>query len=472
MRQAVHGPGSESEHVRRPGHRRRGRGWVRWMTAPAGARAVEVPDDELGAVAVQRQVTRLEHTPVVVTEHREEDGAPQPAFGMVPVDVEDAGRRGCRDRTAARHATRVPATGPTPCGSARCRPPGPCRGPALRQPGVAAPAHRPAPGPPASDRPRRSRACCPRHGGQHRRQVQVADAEQVEHVPASRRRRRSSRVSPSRSWMRYVADGTTRGLMCSPLPCGRPAARSWTGPRRPGRAVRTGRGRHRRRPGVEDADVGRPGSSSGGQSSSGWSPWWALNSTRKESSVHRLAVGTRIVDARARRAAPRRPERTRSPSRRPASRSVRSDPGQVADRADRRPVVRPAPRMSRPVNHRRRWNTGCSAPEGDQPRRVNSRGPGASRPGAPVDPGQLVVLAVGVVVARLRPRRSRRRRAASGRPGRGAGWSSRFRIWRPRRSDHRGVVGGPLDAAVPGAVVGLAVSAVLAVGLVVLVVVA
>ena len=88
----------------------------------------------------------------------------------------------------------------------------------------------------------------------------------------------------------------------------------------------------------------------------------------------------------------------------------------------------------------------------------------------PVHPGDLVVLAVGVVVASL------------GAPDLVAGQQHRDALRQQQRGEevallprpqreHRLVVGRALDAAVPGPVVVAAVPAVLAVGLVVLVVV-
>ncbi len=88
----------------------------------------------------------------------------------------------------------------------------------------------------------------------------------------------------------------------------------------------------------------------------------------------------------------------------------------------------------------------------------------------PVEPGDLVVLAVGVVVAALGAAElvaAEQHRHALGEQ---QGGHQVAALTRPQRHDV-GVVGGTLDAVVPRAVVRLAVVAVLAVGLVVLVVV-
>ena len=108
-----------------------------------------------------------------------------------------------------------------------------------------------------------------------------------------------------------------------------------------------------------------------------------------------------------------------------------------------------------------------SAPEGEQRHGEESRSWSAL---LPVDPRQLVVLAVGVVVAALGAadlvagqehrhalRQQQRREEVALLP-------------RPQLVDRR-IVGRPLDAVVPRAVVALAVAVVFAVGLVVLVVV-
>ena len=90
----------------------------------------------------------------------------------------------------------------------------------------------------------------------------------------------------------------------------------------------------------------------------------------------------------------------------------------------------------------------------------------------PVEPGQLVVLAIGVVVAALACGRIRRRRAASAcRARKNASPASRADEARARVEDCR-IVGRPFDAPVGGVIVAVAVLVVLAVGLVVRCVVA
>src|SRR4029450_1783892 len=91
--------------------------------------------------------------------------------------------------------------------------------------------------------------------------------------------------------------------------------------------------------------------------------------------------------------------------------------------------------------------------------------------GAPVDPGRLVVLAVGVVVPPLRAAE-----LVAGGQHRHAGGQQQGGQVVAHLAGAQGVdlrvVGGPLDPAVPVPVVALAVPVVLAVGLVALVLVA
>ena len=88
----------------------------------------------------------------------------------------------------------------------------------------------------------------------------------------------------------------------------------------------------------------------------------------------------------------------------------------------------------------------------------------------PVVPGELVVLAPAVVVALLRPLESRRRRGSSASPARSTGREEVALLPSPELA-HLGVIGRPLDSAVPGAVVVGAVLVVLEVRLVVLLVI-
>ena len=71
----------------------------------------------------------------------------------------------------------------------------------------------------------------------------------------------------------------------------------------------------------------------------------------------------------------------------------------------------------------------------------------------PVDPADLVVLAIGVVVAAAACGRTRRPPATIGVPCDSSSVASMLRIWRSRSALIAGVVGRALDAAVPGAVV-------------------
>ena len=119
---------------------------------------------------------------------------------------------------------------------------------------------------------------------------------------------------------------------------------------------------------------------------------------------------------------------------------------------------------------RRRCSTGLlwrrRAQRGDELRQVV--GTAGQRP---VDPARRVVLAVGVVVAALRAAElvaAEQQRDPFGQQQRGEEVAP---LARPQ-GEHRGVVGRALDAAVPAAVVVGAVAVVLAVGLVVLGVVA
>ncbi len=125
------------------------------------------------------------------------------------------------------------------------------------------------------------------------------------------------------------------------------------------------------------------------------------------------------------------------------------------------------PRIGRPWNHRRRRKTGCAWRRAMSPAVKASRSSSASRP---VEPGDLVVLAVGVVVAALRAAdlvAAEQHRHALRQQQRG----QQVALLACPQREHLGVVGRSLDAAVPRAVVVLAVAVVLAVGLVVLLVV-
>ena len=125
------------------------------------------------------------------------------------------------------------------------------------------------------------------------------------------------------------------------------------------------------------------------------------------------------------------------------------------------------PRIGRPWNHRRRVKTGCSVRSLIRSC-VNLRSARVRL--LPVVPGELVVLAVGVVVALLRAAdlvAAAQHRHALGQEQRR---EEVAHLAVPQREDG-GVVGRPFDAAVPRAVVLLAVAVVLAVGLVVLLVV-
>ena len=130
-----------------------------------------------------------------------------------------------------------------------------------------------------------------------------------------------------------------------------------------------------------------------------------------------------------------------------------------------------SPRIARFWKKLRRRNTRCCAPQADQLAHELEQQLLVLAE-LPVEPGELVVLAVGVVVALLACGRARRPPSSIGTP-----CDSKQRreqvalLARAQRADLR-VVGRPFDAAVPAAVVVLAVAVVLAVGLVVLVVVA
>ena len=130
------------------------------------------------------------------------------------------------------------------------------------------------------------------------------------------------------------------------------------------------------------------------------------------------------------------------------------------------------PRMARPWKNFRRWKTGWLLPDAEQ---LAWRTPGirfCRSFEVPVEPGQLVVLAVGVVVAVLACGRARRRRSIIGTPCESSSVARRFRFCRSRSAMIVGVVGRALGAAVPAVVVVGAVAVLLAVGLVVLLVVA
>ena len=89
----------------------------------------------------------------------------------------------------------------------------------------------------------------------------------------------------------------------------------------------------------------------------------------------------------------------------------------------------------------------------------------------PVVPGDLVVLAPGVVVAALACGAISSPPSSIGTPCESSSVARKLRCWRLAQRDDLGVVGRPLDAAVPRAVVVGAVAVVLEVGLVVLLVV-
>ena len=127
-----------------------------------------------------------------------------------------------------------------------------------------------------------------------------------------------------------------------------------------------------------------------------------------------------------------------------------------------------APRRGWPWNQRRRRNTGWPRRSEISRRTKSTRSRSAA---VPVVPGDLVVLAVGVVVAPLGPPDLVAAEEHRARPGTAGGSARKFRCWRRRQASTAGVVGRPLDPAVPRAVVALAVPVLLAVRLVVLLVV-
>ena len=172
----------------------------------------------------------------------------------------------------------------------------------------------------------------------------------------------------------------------------------------------------RRRPspgGGVDVDLPRLAPRAGG-SVNGIGSWWPLSRSRKRSSTIR---------------SPRRSVPTSSPLRKaPTQRacgschcssviSVPSGSNQAMSGSAGPP---PGTRIVRPWKNRRRRNVGCVAPERDERATVKvSRSSSSVRP---VDPGDLVVLAVGVVVAAAACGRARRRAAASARPGSATAW--------------------------------------------------
>ena len=148
--------------------------------------------------------------------------------------------------------------------------------------------------------------------------------------------------------------------------------------------------------------------------------------TGRQLERHRLVVGVEeqveaVVDDRLAAVVGRRDAPCRSGTRRACganplcqsssviSLAVRLEPADVADVRCRGP--------GGPWNQRRRRKTGCSLAELDHAARRTRSSPSSDV--LPVEPGDLVVLAVGVVVAAAACGRSRRRRAASARPARG-----------------------------------------------------
>ena len=133
------------------------------------------------------------------------------------------------------------------------------------------------------------------------------------------------------------------------------------------------------------------------------------------------------------------------------------------------PTLALPPWPAAPLKKRRRRNTGWSRRSAHDPlgeRRAAAPG----LVGRPVDPGQLVVLAVGVVVAALGAAHLvavQDHRHALRQQQRG----EEVALLAGAQREDRRVVGLALDAAVPRPVVALAVAVALAVGLVVLVVV-
>ena len=104
-------------------------------------------------------------------------------------------------------------------------------------------------------------------------------------------------------------------------------------------------------------------------------------------------------------------------------------------------------------------------------RRTKRTRPAFFRVKAPVDPGDVIVLTVGVVVAAAASGRTRRLATGRARPAKSAAWSSKLRICRWRSGVDVAVVRRPFVAAVVAEIVVPAVAVVLAVGLVVLAVV-
>ena len=134
--------------------------------------------------------------------------------------------------------------------------------------------------------------------------------------------------------------------------------------------------------------------------------------------------------------------------------------------------LRPCPSADVPVKNASRWKAGCSRRSSSTASRTRGARGRAAAAAVPVDPRDLVVLAVGVVVAALACGRTRRRPAASACPARAAASPAGCACCRCAQRERPPGRRSALDAAVPAAVVGGAVAVVLAVGLVVLVVVA
>ena len=126
--------------------------------------------------------------------------------------------------------------------------------------------------------------------------------------------------------------------------------------------------------------------------------------------------------------------RPRSGTRPPSDASPRSQSARVIARpSGRNHQMSGAPESSCsfPVRNVGRRKIGCSRRMRDR-RAGRRRGSRAPLVEVPVEPAELVVLAVGVVVAALRPPRSRRRPAASARRGRGAASRGSSAICRSR----------------------------------------
>ena len=190
------------------------------------------------------------------------------------------------------------------------------------------------------------------------------------------------------------------------------------------------------------------------------SSWWALKSSRKESSSIGSPRGVRSAISWPLRKTPRTWAdgccQSRWVMRRPSGRNHQTS-------------GRPEPSLSRPARNLPRRKTGWALRSSIR-RLVNSRCSPCALAQPPLVPGELVVLAPGVVVAVLRAAElvaAEQHRHALGEEQRG----EEVALLAPAQRVDLGVVGLALDAAVPRAVVVGAVAVVLAVGLVVLLVV-